>query len=252
MPADPSTLFHPRSRPARARLLPRLRAALRRAFPRRVPPIVRAVRAESLTYLDQAALCDLFAAVARADRAGEPGVLIEVGCALGGSALVMAAARAGRRPLRIHDVFGMPPGPSAGDGPDVHARCALIASGRAEGIGGHRYYGYLDDLLERVVATFRAHGFEPARDEIHFVRGMAQDTLGDTGPVAVAHVDCDRYESVKVCLERIAPRLAPGGVMIVDDYDAKSGCRRAVDEYFRERGAEYRLVRRARLHVVRR
>jgi len=186
------------------------------------------------------------------DRAGEPGVLIEVGCALGGSALVMAAARARGRPLWIYDVFGMPPAPTAGDGPDVHARWAVIAGGKAEGIGGHPYYGYVGGLYERVLATFAAHGFDPEREGIRFVRGMAQDTLREVPPVAVAHVDCDRYASVRACLERIAPRLTPGGVLIVDDYDSKSGCRRAVDEYFRGRGAEYRLVRRSRLHVVRR
>jgi asparagine synthase (glutamine-hydrolysing) len=57
---------------------------------------------------------------------------------------------------------------------------------------------------------------------------------------------------VRTCLERIAPRLARGGVMIVDDYDSKSGCRLAVDEYFASRRGEYRLARRSRLHVRRR
>lgn len=55
------------------------------------PPIARAVRAENLTYLDLAALAELHRAVA--DRANVPGDLVEVGCALGGSALVMAHAR---------------------------------------------------------------------------------------------------------------------------------------------------------------
>jgi predicted O-methyltransferase YrrM len=253
--AEPASAADARNRAPRAPrapLLPRLLQTLRRRLPRRVPPMVRRVQAEALTYLDRLALCELHAAVARAEQDRRPGALIEVGCALGGSALVMAAARAPGRPFRVYDVFGMPPGPSEGDGPDVHARWAEIAGGRSEGIGGRTYYGYVDNLLERVAETFRAHGFHPGHDGIELVPGLVQDTLGDTGPVAVAHVDCDRYASVMTCLERIAPRLVPGGVMIVDDYDSKSGCRRAVDEYFRGRGAEYRLVRRTGLHVTRR
>ncbi|HET7463421.1 MAG TPA: TylF/MycF/NovP-related O-methyltransferase, partial [Longimicrobium sp.] len=191
--------------------------ARRAAAAWRAPPIARAVRAENLTSLDLAALCELYRAVA--DRASVPGDLVEVGCALGGSALVMAHARTPpARPLYVYDVFGMPPPPTGGDGPDAHARYATIAAGLSEGIGGGVYYGYVDGLLERVRETFLRHGVDPARDAVTFVPGMAQDTLPDRGPVAVAHVDCDRYASVRTCLERLAPRLAPGGVMIIDDY----------------------------------
>lgn len=232
-------------------LLGRILRRVRRLVRRGRPAVVRRVRTELLTYLDDDALCDLFAAVAEADARGVKGDLVEVGCALGGSALVMAAARAGRRPLLVYDVFGMPPAPTVGDGPDVHARYAEIAAGRSPGIGGGTYYGYVEGLLDGVVATFRRHGFRPEQDGIHFVPGMVQDTLPATGPVAVAHVDCDRYASVRTCLERIAPRLAPGGVMIIDDYDSKSGCRRAVDEYFHARPGEFEMVRLSRLHIHR-
>lgn len=232
--------------------LARLAAALRRRLPRRVPPVVRRVRADALTYLEEAALCELAGAVRAADAAGEPGVLVEAGCALGGSALVMAASRAGGRPLLVYDVFGMPPAPTPGDGPDVHARWAEIAGGRSAGIGGGTYYGYVDGLLDRVRATFHRYGIDPARDGVQFVQGMLQDTLRPTAPVAVAHIDCDRHASVATCLERLAPWLTPRGALIIDDYDSKSGCRRAVDEFIAARGAEFQLVRRARVHVVRR
>ena len=70
-------------------------------------------------------------------------------------------------------------------------------------------------------------------------------------PVAVAHVDCDRYESVRTCLDRIAPRLSPGGVMIVDDYEFKSGCKHAVDEFMQENRARFSMIRKTRVHIVR-
>ena len=65
-----------------------------------------------------------------------------------------------------------------------------------------------------------------------------------------AHLDGDWYESTMVCLERIAPLLAPGGRIVLDDYDAWSGCRNAVDEYFSDTEG-FRFERRAKVHVVR-
>jgi hypothetical protein len=82
------------------------------------------------------------------------------------------------------------------------------------------------------------------------VQGRFEDTLVVDRPVAVAHVDGDWYQSTMTCLERIVPRLSMGGRMVVDDYAAWSGCRRAVDEYFtQDRGCV--LEQHARLHVVR-
>jgi asparagine synthase (glutamine-hydrolysing) len=72
-----------------------------------------------------------------------------------------------------------------------------------------------------------------------------------TEPVALAHVDGDWYDSVMTCLQRIEPRLTQGGVLIIDDYDAWSGCRRAVDEYFKDKQGRYEFIRRSRLHIVR-
>ena len=37
--------------------------------------------------------------------------------------------------------------------------------------------------------------------------------------------------------------------MVVDDYYSWSGCRRAVDDYFKGR-SDFRLLKRAKLHVV--
>ena len=43
----------------------------------------------------------------------------------------------------------------------------------------------------------------------------------------------------------------PGGVLVIDDYDSWSGCRRAVDEYFADKKDRFEWVTRARLHLVR-
>ena len=78
---------------------------------------------------------------------------------------------------------------------------------------------------------------------------MFQDTITGDEPVALAHIDGDWYESVRTCLERIGPRLSPGGVMVIDDYFHWSGCRTAVDEFLAKHPDDYRTVRRTRLHI---
>jgi predicted O-methyltransferase YrrM len=231
----------------------RMRRALKRALRRRpFPEIVVSVHRESLSYLDEEALDDLYQSVATLEREQRGGILIEAGCALGGSAIVIAAAKAAQRPFFIYDVFGMPPPPSPGDGPEVHARYRIVAAGESPGIDGNQYYGYVEDVLDKVLSSFRRHGLEPHEKHVEFVRGMMQETLTGDEPVAFAHVDCDRYESVMTVLQRVAPRMTQGGVMVIDDYDTWSGCRKAVDEYFRDRRDAYRFVRRSRLHVIRR
>jgi len=225
---------------------------LRRLFGRARQPIVLAIGREHLSYLEPVALDDLARAVLDVERAERSGAIVEAGCGLGGSAIVMAAAKARSRPLYVYDVFGMPPPPTAADGTDAHERAAIVAGGRAQGIHGTEYYGYRSDVLGEVAASFERHGLETTRDNVHLVRGLIQETLDLRQPVALAHIDCDRYESVRTCLERIVPHLVPGGRLVIDDYLAWSGCRLAVDEYFAPRRAGFRFVWKARLHVIRR
>ena len=215
-------------------------------------PIIRAVRVDSLTYLNSANLNDLWRAVRTIEDAGRPGVLIEAGCAAGGSAIVLATAKQKTRPLYVYDVFGMIPEPSSNDGPDVHQRYRVIKSGRSRGLGGRKYYGYEDNLFDQVVENFARHEVPVDTNNVHLAKGLFEDTLYPAGPVALAHIDGDWYESVMTCLRRVGPHLVPGGVLVIDDYDNYSGCRRAVDEYFRDRPSEYEFVRRSRLHIVRR
>ena len=216
-----------------------------------LPSIVRAVRAESLSYLSEAALKELFEQVQILERRGRTGILIETGCALGGSAIVMATAKSKTRPLYVYDVFGMIPKPSAQDGEDVHQRYELIESGQSQGIAGNTYYGYEKNLFGLVSENFRRHDVPVEANAVHLVKGLFQETLLVHEPVALAHVDGDWYESVMTCLRRIEPHLVRDGVLIIDDYEQWSGCRQAVDEYFQDKRDRYEFIRRSRLNIVR-
>ena len=215
-----------------------------------VHPVVSEVRRQKITYLPVGALNDLYEAAAQADEEDRPGVLLEAGCALGGSAIVLAQAKKPSRPLHVHDVFGMIPPPSDEDGTDIHKRYEKISGGKAVGIGGSTYYGYEDDLLGKVRDTFAAFDLPVEANNVTLVQGLFQDTIIGDEPVAIAHIDGDWYESVRTCLTRIGPRLPSGGVMIIDDYFYWSGCRKAVDEFLAEHPGEYHTRRRTRLHIV--
>lgn len=214
-----------------------------------VEAVVTGVVQDKLSYLRKRALRDLVEAVTEAEETGRPGIIIECGTALGGSAIVMTAAKSPDRTLRAYDVFGMIPPPTEVDGPQVQARYETIKRGDSAGIRGDTYYGYRDDLLAEVKASFARYGLPVEESNVELIQGYFEDTLHVDGPVALAHLDGDWYESTKVCLERIVPNLSPGGRLVIDDYEHWQGCRRAVDEYFESRpGFEFQQKR--RLHIV--
>jgi O-methyltransferase len=238
---------------ATKRKLRKARAELERAragLPPHVEETIARARAEHLTYLKPANLRELAAVVVELERAQRPGLIVEAGTARGGSAIVLAAAKAAARPMKVYDVFGMIPPPTERDGADVHQRYEAIAGGRAKGVGGETYYGYRDDLYGEVTGSFARLGVPADEHNVKLIQGLFEDTIDLDQPVALAHLDGDWYESTMTCLERIAPLLVPGGRIVLDDYYKWSGCRAAVDEYFADRDG-FRLERRSRLHVVR-
>jgi hypothetical protein len=219
-------------------------------LPPDVEEAIERARTEHLTYLRKNDLRELATIVADVDANQLPGLIVEAGTARGGSAIVMAAAKAPARGMKVYDVFGMIPAPSEHDGPDVHRRYEKIAGGEAKGVGGDTYYGYRDDLYEEVKASFSRLGVPVDEHNVELVQGLFEDTIDLDEPVAFAHLDGDWYESTLTCLERIAPLIVPGGRIVLDDYDHWSGCRRAVDEYFADRPG-FRLEHKAKLHVIR-
>jgi O-methyltransferase len=81
--------------------------------------------------------------------------------------------------------------------------------------------------------------------QIHFVKGKVEETIPDQAPaqIALLRLDTDWYESTRHELVHLYPRLAPGGVLILDDYGWWRGAGRATDEYFQENGPAPLLVR---------
>jgi asparagine synthase (glutamine-hydrolysing) len=214
------------------------------------PDVIKQVEKRKLTYLERAALLWLAEQVRIIEHDNIPGAIVETGCALGGSSIVIATLKKRERRFEVYDVFGQIPPPSEKDGADVQARYEIIASGKSSGIGDDPYYGYDRDLLGKVTGNFETLGVSPGKHNVHLIQGLYEDSLHPAGPIAFAHIDCDWYDSVMVCLQRIVPLLSPGGRIVIDDYFAYSGCRAAIWDYFRPQIDRYKFVYGPRLLIT--
>jgi asparagine synthase (glutamine-hydrolysing) len=205
----------------------------------------------SWSYLGIDALYDLANTMNFIEDSGLEGDIIETGCALGGSAIVIASVKSSRRLFKVYDVFGMIPAPSNEDGSYAKDRYAIIKSGQSDGLNGEKYYGYEEDLLQKVKNNFAEVGYNIEKNNIKLIKGLYEETLRVNSPVAFVHIDCDWYDSVKFCLTMIVPHLVVGGVLVIDDYHYYDGCKKAVDEYFASQQDKFSFVNRSRLHIVR-
>ena len=191
---------------------------------------IEAVRSYTMTSAQRiAALCEATAYVV--DNA-IPGDIVECGVWKGGS--MMAVARTllrlegPRRHLYMFDTFeGMPP-PSDKDlsGDGQTATDLLAAADKSDPTSI-----WCVAPLEGVRETIGSVGYDASM--LHFVKGRVEDTLPEQAPdqIALLRLDTDWYESTRHELEHLFPRLAVGGVLIIDDYGHWQGARRAVDEY---------------------
>lgn len=87
--------------------------------------------------------------------------------------------------------------------------------------------------LEQVRAHLKEWGFP--MEYFHFYKGWFQNTVPSCNidKIALLRLDGDLYESTKVCLEHLGPRVQKGGVIIIDDW-ALDGCQKAVREWWKQ------------------
>lgn len=73
-------------------------------------------------------------------------------------------------------------------------------------------------------------------DNILLIKGKVENTLkiqkNLPKKISILRLDTDFYESTKIELETLFPRLVKRGVLIIDDYGYWKGSKKAVDEYF--------------------
>lgn len=75
------------------------------------------------------------------------------------------------------------------------------------------------------------------KENIIFIKGKVEDTIPEVMPsgIALLRLDTDWYESTKHELIHLFPLVTKNGVLIIDDYGAWAGSKKAVDEYFSDK-----------------
>ena len=152
----------------------------------------------------------------------------ECGVFRGGTAALAAAAleafdaSGGRRVFAVDSFAGIPE--ATGDAHTGSWPARSYAAPEAD-VALHFYQVGAGERLRVVKGPFAASlpaAAEPAR-------------------VAVLRVDADTFEGTRDALEHLYDRVAPGGLVIVDDYHL-GGCRRAVREFREARGVAAPLL----------
>jgi predicted O-methyltransferase YrrM len=155
-----------------------------------------------------------------------PGDVIEFGSYKGGNAIFLASVlkklHPGRRVWSLDTFSGMPETDATVD--------------------AHRRGDFQDVDLDELRRFCARKGL----DNLEFVRGLFQDTaegvLARSGPIALAHIDCDIYSAVAYSYDVVKPHMMPGGYIAFDDacFSSCLGATEAVEEF---------LIRRDGLHA---
>jgi O-methyltransferase len=177
-------------------------------------------------------------------RAGVPGSVVECGVWRGGSAMLAAMTLAAcddrARELWLYDTYE---GMSAPSDHDRDWRGISAAELMKQGEANKETSVWCYSSLDEVRANMARTGY-PA-DRLRFIKGKVEDSLPGEAPaqIALLRLDTDFYESTYHELTHLYPRLAPGGVLIIDDYGHWAGARKATDQYFAQLGQPLLLQR---------
>lgn len=195
--------------------------------------ISRRVLKSNLTYLSHKKLVNLEKCIKEVTDNRIPGIFMEAGIALGGSTIIIASLMPKDTAFHGFDLFGRIPPPSDKDDEKAKNRYKIIKEGKSKGINGNTYYGYENNLYRTVVRNLELFDLHVDGKKIALHPGLFAETMtfeNDT-KIALAHIDCDWYESVRTCLNRIYPSWSIGGYIVIDDYNDYAGCKRAADEF---------------------
>ena len=183
-----------------------LQTTVRRVAHRADHRLYRKYRGDTL--LNEAQFVDNLLLLRRVTASGD---LVECGVWRAGMSAAMAEVLPGRRSVLFDSFEGLPTSGQRDDGnasqagdyaaSEEAARATMMRSGGAF----ESRAGWFDDTVPKYAA--------------------------ETPTIAVLRLDADLYDSTMVCLTHPFPLVAPGGLVIIDDYGGWVGCTRAVHDY---------------------
>jgi hypothetical protein len=172
-----------------------------------------------------------------------PGDIVECGVGNGTSLFTLGLLTEDGRPRRLwgFDSFGekLPP-PQPEDEPDGASAPASRKAKARRKIEAKKT-ARSESHLRALVLGYRLHSRgrisrRQLRKRFVLVRGLSPAGFREYagGPIALLHLNLQRYQACKDCLQYFEPKLAPGGVVAFDQYRRPRaiGVTRAIDEYY--------------------
>lgn len=192
-------------------------------------------------------LYNTFEIAASCIQEGILGDFVECGVATGAQVAQMALAGqfiGAPRIIHLFDSFeGIPlAGPNDDHQPGI--------------VGPIKHNTQVADLNELLISSgISAHTLESVKEHmqrngidqsyLRYHKGWFQYILPKIAPtidqIACLRLDGDLYESTKVCLEYLYPKVVKGGFVIIDDYGL-TGCRKAVHEYLEKHNLHVDII----------
>ena len=161
------------------------------------------------------------------------GDFVECGVWRGGNSILairLLNQLSNNKSVWMYDTFKGMTQPTSNDYENSTGRKALDEYERQNEINHNNWcYSSFDDVKNNI---------EPYKQNltVNMIKGDIVETLKDNSNVpssiSVLRLDTDWYESTKVELEKLYPKLSSGGVLLIDDYGHWGGCKKAVDEFF--------------------
>ncbi len=193
-------------------------------------------QARSFTLTSVECMYTLYQTVRYLQANNVPGDMVECGVWCGGSSMMIAltlkALGDTSRDIYLYDTYA---GMTRPESVDVRSQDGMEQVSRWQAFERDGYNEWAHAALDEVRANMRATGYP--EDKLHFVEGEVETTIPAAAPeqISLLRLDTDWYRSTLHELNHLYPKLVRRGALIIDDYGAYEGSRKATDEYFADR-----------------
>ena len=168
------------------------------------------------------------------------GDFVECGVFMGGSAMMISFAmkdfekiNTSVKNIWLYDTFEGMANPTVHDENILNQKAIIELKNKKKKENSKDIWAYssIDYVKQNIKKTY----IDPER--VKYIKGLVEETLIENKPkkISLLRLDTDFYESTKKELEELYPLLEKGGIIIIDDYGHWKGCKKAVDEYFKNK-----------------
>lgn len=198
--------------------------------------VLEFVLANNLTLVSRQRLIATIKSCKHAVEAGIEGDFVECGVWRGGNSIAAKLTLenyGSRKKVWLFDTFAGMTEPAEFDTSSFSTKTAQDQYREAQNEEHNEWrFASIDDVR----ANFQKSGVDLSG--VRMVAGDVRKTLCDQDQlpdaISVLRLDTDFYDSTKIELEALYPRLSTGGSLLIDDFGHWDGARRAVEEYFNE------------------